>query len=500
MKTKLLSLFFLVFLITSCQNGLDNDLTLRLVTSSKLTVKVVDSKGTSLANVNVKLYDRALLSSSSSSFSSLQYIYSTSTDANGKVDFGDVAAGTYFIFIDSVRVNGLNYQPIMQFQINSAVDKNITINPEDYATTFNFNFKKAETSKTSSNVSLSAFNNLNIMFIPYASYVTYSANPSYYSSNKFISLAEVTGKTNDAGYVSLKVPAFKSYVAVVYNDAKTVFCQLNYSAYSSSYTYTGDKGETANYNYSLDSKTLLNAAFGTYNLTIKKAISVPTSTSPSLIPFDGINVAAIPSSVYDSYIPLSVLLESTELSGKTDADGNISFSLKSGISYIFVAYNDDKSACSILSVSSSSYFNVYQGETRQVNFTINPTNLAPVAYSRINITLNKTASVYYTSSPTDLTPFSNLQVALVPYLSSNSTSSVDDLLSKAVASGTTDANGQILFTLAMSSTNYTYSYYQIVAYDAAKTNKFLSSSLSVYTGNSTSQSYILNSTSLATVN
>ncbi|MHB9143351.1 MAG: carboxypeptidase-like regulatory domain-containing protein [Paludibacter sp.] len=497
MKTKFLSLVLLAFLMISCQNDLDKDLTLRIVTSSKLTVKVVDSKGTSIANVNVKLYDRALLSSSSSSYSSLQYIYSVPTDANGKVDFGDIAAGTYFILIDSVRVNGLNYQPVMQFQINSAVDKSITINPEDYATTFNFSIKKTETLKTSSMVNIEAFNNLNILFIPYS---TYAANSSYNNSDKLISLAEVSGKTNDAGFVSLKVPAFKSYVAIVYNDAKTVFTQLNYPNYSSSYTFVGDKDATTNYNYSLDSKTLMNAMYGIYKLTIKKVISSPTSTSPTLLPFDGLNVAAIPSSAYDSYIPLSTLLESTELSGKTDADGNISFSLKSETNYQFIVYNDDKTACSLLSGSSYNYFYVNQGETRQANFTINPINLSPVAYSRINVTINKTASVYYTPSPSDLTPFSNLKVALVPYLSSNSTSSIDDLLSKAIASGTTDVNGQILFTLAMTSTNYSYLYFQIVAYDAAKTTKFVSSSFYVSSGNSISQSYNLNSISLASVN
>lgn len=493
MKTKFLSLVLLAFLMISCQNNLDKDLTIRLITSSKLTVKVVDSKGTSIANVNVKLYDRALSSSSSSSYSSLQYIYSVSTDASGKVDFGDIAAGTYFILIDSVRINGLNYQPAMQFQINSNVDKNITINPEDYATTFNFSFQKTETSQTNSMVNVSSFSNLNILFIPYSSY------SSNYSLNKLISLAEVSGKTNDVGYVSLKAPSFKSYIAIAYNDAKTAFSQLNTNSYSFT-PFSGDKGQIVNSSFSLDSKTLLNSSYGTYNLSIKKAVSSPTSTSPTLLAFDGLNVAAIPSNAYDSSFPLSSLLEYAELSGKTDAAGNISFSLKSGINYIFIAYNNDKTAYSRLSTASYNYFYINQGETSQASFTINPTNLSPVVYTRINVTLSKTASTYYTAYPTDLTPFSNLQVALVPYLSTNSSSSIDNLLSNAVASGTTDANGQILFTLAMSSTNYTYSYYQIVAYNAAKTIKFVSSSFYLSSGYSASQSYNLNSTSLAAVN
>lgn len=499
MKTKFLSLVLLAFLMISCQNDLEKDLNLHIITSSKLSVKVVDSKGTSLSNVNIKLYDRAILSSSSSSssssstYSSLEYIYSKSTDSNGKVDFGDIASGTYFILIDSVRINGLNYQPIMQFQVNSTIDKNITINPEEYVTTYNFNIQKTETSKTSNLVNISAFNNLNVMFIPYTSY------SSYYSLNKLISLAEVAGKANDVGFVSLKVPAFRSYIVIAYNDARTVFSQLVNSSYQySSSPFSGDKGENINLNFALDSKTLVNSSYGTFNLSIKKPISSPTSTSPTLLPFDGLNVVAIPGTVYDSSLPLSVLLESVELSGKTDAAGNISFSLKSGMNYQFVVYNNDKTVYSTLSSQSYSSFYVNTGETRQVTFMINPTTFTPVTYARVNATFNKTSSVYYTPNPTDLTPFSNLKVALVPYLSNNSGSSIDNLLSTALASGTTDANGQISFVLAATS-NYSV-YYQIVAYDDAKTTKFVSSNISVYSGSSNSLSYNLNGTSLVDVN
>jgi hypothetical protein len=495
MKTKFLSLVLLTFLMISCQNDLEKDLNLHIITSSKLSVTVVDSKGTSLSNVNIKLYDKAILSSSSSSstYSSLEYIYSKSTDSNGKVDFGDIASGTYFILIDSVRINGLNYQPIMQFQVNSTIDKNITINPEEYITTYNFNIQKTATSKTSNLVNISAFNNLNVAFIPYTSY------SSYYSLNKLISLAEVSGKTNDAGYVSLKVPAFRSYISIVYNDAKTAFSQLVNSGYPySSSPFSGDKGVSVNLSYSLDFTTLVNTSYGVYNLSIKKAISSPTSTSPILLPFEGLNVAAIPGTAYDSSLPLSILLESVELSGKTDAAGNISFSLKSDMNYQFIVYNNDKTTYSTLSNSSNNSFYVNTGETKQTTFMINPTTFTPVTYARVNATFNKTASVYYTPNPTDLTPFSNLKVALVPYLSNNSGTSIDNLLSTALASGTTDANGQISFVLATSS-NYSM-YYQIVAYDNAKTTKFVSSSISVYSGSSNSLTYNLNAISLVDVN
>jgi len=494
MKTKFLSLVLLAFLMISCQNDLEKDLTLHILTSSKLTVKVVDSKGTSLANVNIKLYDRALLNSSNTtSYSSLEYIYSKSTDANGKVDFGDVASGTYFILIDSIRINGLNYQPIMQFQVNSTIDKNITINPEDYVTTFNFDIQRTETSKTSSMYIISAFNNLNVMFVPFSSY------SSNYSLNKLISLAEVTGKTNDIGHLSLKVPAFRSYIAIVYNDARKAFSLMGNPGSSYASSFTGDKGESSNLSYTLDFTTLLSTSYGIYNLSIKKPVLSSGSTSPTVSAFEGLNVAAIPSTAYDSGLPLSVLLESVELSGKTDADGNISFSLKSGINYLFVVYNNDKTAYSILSLSSYNSFYVNSGETKLANFIINPTTLTPVTYGRLNVTFGKTASFYYTPNPLDLTPFSNLKVVLVPYLSANSGSSIDNLILLALASGTTDSNGQISFVVPLVSSNYS-SYYQIVAYNDSKTNKFISSNFSIYSGSSNTMTYNLNGTTLAIVN
>ncbi|MFT3754117.1 MAG: hypothetical protein QM800_14985 [Paludibacter sp.] len=490
MKTKLLSIILLVFLIVSCQDESSQDLTYRMITSSKLTVTVIDRNGTAISHVKIKLYDRAILSSSSSSstYSSLQYINVATTDANGKVDFGEVATGTYFILIDSVRVNGLNYQPIMQFQMNSAVDKSITVNPEDYVTTFNFNFNKVDVSTANSTYSVGGFSNLNVLLIPVESYSAYS------TLDKLISLAGVKGKTDATGNVSLKAPAFKYYVAVIYNDAKTAFARLNYTDYSSN-TFSGDKDATSNYNYTLDSKTLSNNSYGIYNLSIKKIVPLPTSTSPIQVPFAGINLALIPYNTYDSNMPLSILLPTAESTGKTDSEGNISFLLKSGASYVLIAYNDSKTVYSTL--STSAYVN--SGETRQTAYSLHPTTLTAVQYSNLYLTMSKTNSVYYTSNPTDLTPFSNLDVVLVPYLSSNSTASIDDLISKAVASGKTNEAGQIRFVLATPA-SYNYSYYQIVAYNAGKTAKFVSSSISMYSGNSYTQGYMLNSTTLATVN
>jgi len=90
-------------------------------------------------------------------------------------------------------------------------------------------------------------------------------------------------------------------------------------------------------------------------------------------------------------------------------------------------------------------------------------------------------------------------VALVPYLSKNSASSIDDLLAIAVASGTTDTNGQLSIVIPVVS-SYNSAYYQIVSYNADKTAKFVSSSFSVYSGSSNTSSYILNATSLSLVN
>jgi len=88
---------------------------------------------------------------------------------------------------------------------------------------------------------------------------------------------------------------------------------------------------------------------------------------------------------------------------------------------------------------------------------------------------------------------------LVPYHSTNSGSSIDDLILLALASGTTDSNGQISLVVPLASSNYSM-YYQIVAYDDSKTTKFISSNFSIYSGSSYTLTYNLNGTTLAIVN
>lgn len=501
MKTKILSLVMLVFTVISCQNDQLKDLTIKLDSSSKLTVKLVDSKGVAIANNNIKIYDREYLSStssssSSSSTSSFGYLFSQSTDANGTIDFGEVASGTYFLVIDSVRVNGVRYNPVMQFQINSSVDKQITINPEEFFMNVNLNLQKSTSSKASNLISYSAFGGVNVIFVP--SY-TYSSS---YNLDKLISLSLASGKTNDNGSVAIKLPAYNTFTAIVYNDAKTIFSCLrtNSSSYSSSYVYSfsGDKGQNLTYNLSLDSKTMAPTAYGTYNLTFNQPVYIPSSTFPSTTPFSGLNVAAIPSDVYDSSFPLSMLLDLAEYSGKTDLSGKISFSLPLGVNYQMIVYNDSKSIFTSLSASPYSSFYVYADETKQASFIISPTTLAPATYGKIAATISKTAASSYSSALTDLAGFSSLKVAVVPYASGNSSLSVDNLLLSAICSGTTDASGKILFSVPANS-SYNSTYYQIVAYDASKTTKFVSTSISLYTGNTSTQSYILNATNLALI-
>jgi hypothetical protein len=498
MKTNFLSLVFLLFVMISCQNDQLNDMTIKLDTSSKLTVKLVDSKGAAISNANVKIYDRNFLSSSSSSSPSVSfgYLFSESTDGAGMIDFGQVASGTYFLAIDSVRVNGVKYNPILQFQINSSDDKQIVLSPEEYVTTLNLNLQKAEVAKTNNLVTYTAFSGLNVIFVPSYSF-SYNSN---YSIDKLISLAEAVAKSNANGVISVKVPAYKSFVAIAFDDAKSVYSALNISnssSYSSGY-FSGDKGQNLTYNFALDSKTLASSAYGIYNLTIKKPVYAPLSTSPSSAPFSDLNVAAIPSSDYDSSLPLSMLLDYVEFSGKTDASGKISLSLASGKNYQVIVYNDNKTVYTTLSLSSYSSFYVYQDEAKQASFTLSPTTLTPVTYGKVSVSISKTASIYYTYSPTDLSAFSGLSVALIPYSSTNSSLSIDGLLALAVCAGTTDASGKILFTIPVYS-SYS-SYYQLLTYDATKTNKYLSTSFSVYSGSTSTQSYILNQTSLASVN
>ena len=124
MKNSFKYLFFLVLIISFISCDKNDDLTVYLKTSGRLTAKLVDNTGTTLSNTSVKLYEYYNNNYGSSSL----MLEELKTNSKGIVDFGDLNASTYTLVVDGTNVAGIMYFPVKTIQVVSASDKDVIIN------------------------------------------------------------------------------------------------------------------------------------------------------------------------------------------------------------------------------------------------------------------------------------------------------------------------------------------------------------------------------------
>jgi hypothetical protein len=219
MKTKILSLFALALIASSCNKN--NDLTVTLKQSGPLSVNVTNDAGTPLSDVKVKLYV---------SDSEDPYLDAINTDKNGNVNFGEVNSGSYSVVLDTPKVNGIKYMPVKEIQVVSGSKKEVKINVQEYIGTVNFTFYQDNYPTNP------AFSGLNVILVAY----NYGSSTLAYKIQK----AEYSGKTNASGKISFKIPSSRTFQLVVYNDSKT---NSNSITYFSVY-----KDDNINQSYYLD--------------------------------------------------------------------------------------------------------------------------------------------------------------------------------------------------------------------------------------------------------
>ena len=198
MKKIIFGILACTSLFLSCSK--DNDITVNLITSGKLSVKLSDDQGISIQNTKVKLYDLNIQN---------DYLEALITDANGKVNFGDVLSGSYVIAADTPKVNNIKYVPQKNIQVISGLDKEIIINVQNYSGDLSLTFKKA------SYLGGDPFSNLDVILVPSELYNT------SYSVATLITKAEFSGKTNSSGIITFKIPSSRSFKLIIYNSRKT---------------------------------------------------------------------------------------------------------------------------------------------------------------------------------------------------------------------------------------------------------------------------------------
>lgn len=184
-----------VIFFCSCQK---DEITVKLKMSGTLSVKVVDNNKQALANQKVKLYY------GSTSSSPLDKIV---TNSNGEVNFGELNDGTYYVVVDTPKVNGIKYLPVKPVQVISGSNKSVTINVQEYSGTVKITV-----------INYSTYNplaNYNVILIPYEKFSSSDNN------TVCISKAEFTAITNTAGQVTFQIPSSREFVLMVYDNTKT---------------------------------------------------------------------------------------------------------------------------------------------------------------------------------------------------------------------------------------------------------------------------------------
>jgi len=197
MKSKFTLLILLLAVFASCKKN--NDVEVTVSTSGKLTYKMLDDSGKGLPNVKVSLFDNLGTYNNNGAI----LLDTRLTDQNGLADFGDLNPKTYMVIPDSPMVNNVKYYILDYVQVVTGKTKNKEVKVSDNSGTFNFTVK--------SNYNNQLLKDIGILMIPYNKF-TYQS-----SATGFFNIADYKGVTNDAGFVSFKVPSNKMYSIYIYN-------------------------------------------------------------------------------------------------------------------------------------------------------------------------------------------------------------------------------------------------------------------------------------------
>jgi len=332
----ILAIVAIIAIFSSCQK---DEITVNLKTSGNISVQLIDSAKTTYPKVKVHLY-----SSYYSTNGSLYYngeIDVFTTDDKGNVDFGTVAAGTYFVVADTIKNGNKKYIASKMVQVVSGDSKNVMLNPFEHIGNIKLNLNLY----TGSSVDTFKRSKMKVALI-YAN--------DYYpkmTRSKILSKALEVKSFNDDGSVAFNnVPANITYMTYVYyNNADTTagsFCSTNY------FSVTKDNTYSSSLSVNLQDIYIIR---GNISLLIEYYGNNGTTGVPKA------NVILVPYSDYYnnnlSNATINTIKTYAAATGVTDKNGNITFSkIPANKDYfVLVYYDESKKHWANSSVSTSNY-------------------------------------------------------------------------------------------------------------------------------------------------
>ena len=201
MKTRFTLLLAVLISLFSCND--ENEYTIILKESGNLQVQLVQD-GTPISNETVYLVSGANTNNYYTSLEQYALDY-VDTDINGKVDFGEINAGGYFVTTKGVEVGDKMYYPTKIFQMVSGNNKNLTIDISDYTGTVKLTILDDDYYS-----GYPPLQGINVAIITREDYYKYN------DTNDRLERALENKITDSAGVVSFTLPSGTEYYAIAY--------------------------------------------------------------------------------------------------------------------------------------------------------------------------------------------------------------------------------------------------------------------------------------------
>lgn len=196
MKSSILSVVLIALLFISCEKNPDN-ITVTIINSGTLKVKVTDNSNNGVAKAKLSVYSRVN--------DGYDRIFYDSTDASGNLDVGKLLEGSYEFYLWVKKDNRI-YNSRGYFQVIAGNEKIIEVNP----------FRNV------GNVTVSIVNTnnepitgVNVALIPHPKFSNVN-----YTFESLLQEAYFTGVVNSNGSVRIeKIPADWEYSVLIYRSS-----------------------------------------------------------------------------------------------------------------------------------------------------------------------------------------------------------------------------------------------------------------------------------------
>lgn len=437
---KIFLILFVTTSIWSCDKTDDTDIT--SIESAGFSATVLDTAEIALEGVGVKLYYVPAEFSEEDSYGKLSvaaasdYFYVGDlvdyvvTDSKGRAEFGDVFSGDYYVVIEDVDVNGSKYFVYQYVQIIAGEDKKLDITPSRYVATVNMEMD--EQRQVAGNT-FTAAAGYTVIAIPY--YLTTESM----SREEMIEIASATGTTDSEGKVSLTVPANVELDFYYFKNEGA-----SYFYFSDDYFEIGDE---VYWSRDIEFNTS-DYVFGdgdadeTTRVSGINVLYVQNSVLGELFDYYDYYYPKVPFSELINYAAVPVVTSGTDGSARVEVIEN-NYSV-----YFYLSENHFYQWQSNTYFSGPDYYSYDSYENSSFE----------IFSDSVSVTVRDAVE-------TDST-ISNVEVALIPYSNfykygTGYGLTVDEMLSEAIATATTDADGIAEFAAVPKF----YQWYAYLTYD-----------------------------------